>query len=244
MSKYLVTTIKTAALLLAVLLMLTACGGSPKEEPPQVYVIGEDSLPSLNALVTLADDISFTQSTGEDGETITYTYSGLEDSAKTAQEYATALESDYECSIGADETTGGTADFTAVPGQAVAICSATDPAQMLVLTIQWEETSCSVTPSLAQAADLSWSQPEAITLEEATAYVESLPASYLQLSGSMDEYNVIPQEGTVHLDDKPCLCINIYLAATHQFQNSYLLTLPDMEVYLLNRETGEATPLG
>ena len=75
MSKYLVTTIKTAALLLAVLLMLTACGGSPKEEPPQVYVIGEDSLPSLNALVTLADDISFTQSTGEDGETITYTYS-------------------------------------------------------------------------------------------------------------------------------------------------------------------------
>ncbi len=233
---------KAAALLLAVL--LTACGGSQKEEPPQVYVLGEDSLPSLNALVTLEEDVQFEQSASEDGETITYRYSGITDTAQTAQDYTTALETDYECEIGAAEATGGEADFSAMPGQAVAIRTATDPEQVLVLTIQWDETSCSVTPSLAQAADLSWSQPEPITLEEAIAYMKSLSPSYLGLTGSMDEYTVIPQEGIVHLDGTPCLCINIYLAQTHQFQHSYLLTLPDMEVYLLDRETGEASRLG
>lgn len=234
--------LKMAALLAAAL--LTACGGSEKEEPPQVYVVGEDSLPSLNALVTLDEDVQFQQTVGEDGETITYAYSGLTDGAQTAQDYADALEQDEECRIGADEATGGTADFSAASGQAVAVRSATDPEQMLVLTIQWEESSCSVTPTLAQAADLSWTQPEAITLEEAVAYMKGLSPSYLGLSGTTDQYNFIPQEGTALLDDQPCLCINAYLISTHQIEQSYLLTVPDMQVYRLDRQTGQATPLG
>ena len=233
---------KAAALLLAAL--LTACGSSEKQEPPQVYVVGEDSLPSLNALVTLDEGFQFQQSVGEDGETITYVYSGLSDGAGTAQAYTEALETDYECQIGADAQTGGTADFTAASGQAAAIRSATDPAQTFVLSIQWEESSCSVTPSLVQTADLSWPQPDTVTLEEAVAYVKSLSPAYLGLTGSMDDYNVIPQDGIVMLDDRPCLCVNVYLAQTHQIQHSYLLTLPDLQVYLLDRTTGEASPLG
>lgn len=233
---------KAAALLLAAL--LTACGGSEKEEPPQVYATGEDSLPSLNALVTLDEGFQFQQTVGEDGETLTYTYSGLTDGASTAQAYAEALESDYECRIGADVKTGGTADFTAATGQAAALRSAADPEQKYILSIQWEETSCSVTPSLAQASDLSWQDPSPVTLEEAVEHIKSLSPSCLGLTGSMDDYKVIPQDGTVMLDDMPCLCINVYHLQTHQIANSYLLTLPDLQVYLLDRETGQASPLG
>ena len=59
--------IKLAAPLLAALI-LSACGGDAKE-PPQSYVLEENSLPSLNALVALEDGVEFEQTAGEEGGT-------------------------------------------------------------------------------------------------------------------------------------------------------------------------------
>ena len=76
-------------------------------------------------------------------------------------------------------------------------------------------------------------------------YMESLSPAYLGLSGSsMEQYTVIPQDGLVRLDEQACLCVNVYLSETHQFQQSYLLTLPALQVYSLDRTTGHATLLG
>lgn len=83
-----------------------------------------------------------------------------------------------------------------------------------------------------------------ITLEEAIDYMESLSPSFLGLPGeSMEQYIVLCQEGTVYLNNNPCLLLNAYRAEDHKYQHSYLLTVPGLEVYQLDRATGEATAL-
>ncbi len=236
---------KAAAPLLAIILLLAGCGGSGKDTPPQSYALGDSSLPSLNALVTLEDGVQFQQTQDEEAAAPTYVYSQLVSGGQTAQAYAKALEEDYSCLILADQDTGGTPDFSASSGQALAALEQEDSEDVLLLTIQWEDTSCSVTPSQTTKEALPQSQSDAITLEEAVDCLKRLPPSYLGLSGSsMDQYTVLPQEGTVLLDGKSCLCLNVYLTQTHQFQQSYLLTVPDLQVYRLDRATGQASPLG
>lgn len=235
--------VKAAAPLLAAVLLLAGCGGSGKEEPPQDYSLGESSLPALSTLVTLGDDVQFQQTEDKGAGTVTYTYSQLTSGSQTARDYTQALEQDYSCRILADLETGGTPDFSPSSGQALAAQESEDSDDVLLLTIQWEDTSCSVTPS--QTTKDALPQEESITLDEAVDYMKGLSPSYLGLPGSsMDQYTILPQDGTVLLDGKPCLCLNIYFAQTHAFEESYLLTVPDLQVYKLNRETGQADPLG
>ncbi len=83
-----------------------------------------------------------------------------------------------------------------------------------------------------------------ITVEEAVSYMQSLSPSFLGLPGdSMDQYIVLCQEGTVYLNQAPCLLLNAYQKEDHKFESSYLLTVPSLQVYQLDRETGEATAL-
>lgn len=242
------STIKAAAPLLTALL-LSGCGASAAQEPPQDYALGEDSLPSLSSLITLDGDYQFQETTDEEDGQVTYTYSQLSSGSQTAQEYAQALETDCGCLIGADETTGQSEDFSSPSGQALVSLALEDSEELFVLTIQWEESSCSVTPSLAQQDEVPQFQTSApaddsVTLEQAVNHMQSLSPAFLGLSGSsMDEYVILPQDGLVLLDGQPCLCVNIYLAQTHQLEESYLLTLPGMQVYRLDRETGGAHPL-
>ena len=241
-------TVKTAALLCAAALLLSGCGGK-SQQPPETYDLENDSLPALTALVSLNSEFSFDetqQEDGENGESFTYLYSSLDNGGQTAQEYAQALEKDYECTVYPDEETGTSVDFSAPSGQALVArpLEGGEEDDRFLLTIAWDETSCSVTPSVVQQADLPQTQTSSITLEEAVAYFHTVPPSYLGLSGSsMDEYLLFPQEGTVFLEDQPCLCINVYSAQTHQFQQSYLLSVPDLQVFKLDRDSGQATPL-
>lgn len=230
-----------AGLLLAVLL-LCACGGGKKETSPESYDVEGGSLPSLTALVTL-EDAEFESITGEEGA-VTYRYSKLASGGETAQAYTEALESEQECTIAADENTPGAPDFSQESGQVLAGKQLEDSEQILLLTIQWEAESCSVTPSLAQADALPEEEQESMTLKEAVDVLHRSDPSVLGLSGSMDEYLIYPQEGTVYLDGQPCLLLNVYSAADHSFENSYLLTISDRNIYQLDRESGQATMLG
>lgn len=231
---------KAAAPLLAVLL-LTSCGGS-KKEPPAEYTLGEDSLPSLTALVTL-DDVKYEETTGED-DTVTYVYSQLSSGGETVEEYTKALESDYECTIATDSKTSGAPDFTASSGQALAAQQLEDSEQLFLLTIEWEDTSCSITPSLADADAMPKEEPQTITMDQAVKKLEGMTPSALGLTGSsMEEYLIYCQEGTVYLDNQPCLLLNAYAATDHQYRGSFLLTVPAMQIYKLDRATGEASPL-
>lgn len=233
---------KAAAPLLTAALLLSGCGSSAPE-PPQTYDLVENTLPALTEAITLDDGFKFEEMTDEENGSVTYTYSQLSSGGETVQEYTQILESDYDCTVWTDQDTGK-ADFSADSGEAKAAQSLEDSEEVFLLTIQWDETSCSITPSLAQADILPKPAEETMTLDEAVSYFQGLSPSYLGLSGSsMDEYLVYPQDGTARLDDQPCLCVNIYLAQNHQFEGSYLLTISDKQVYALDRETGQATPL-
>lgn len=230
---------KAAAPLLAALL-LTSCGGS--KEPPAEYTLGEDTLPSLTALVTL-DGVKFEETTGED-DTVTYVYSNLSSGGEAVKEYTKALEADNDCTIATDSKTIGAPDFTASSGQALAAQQLEDSEQLFLLTIEWEDTSCSITPSLADEDAMPKEKPQTITMDQAVKKLEGMTPSALGLTGSsMEEYLIYCQEGTVYLDNQPCLLLNAYAATDHQYRGSFLLTVPAMEIYKLDRATGEASLL-
>lgn len=228
--------LSAAALLLSALL-LCSCGGKPT--PPQSYDVEGGTLPSLTELVTL-EDVQFETSAGEEGEE-TYVYSKLSSGGESVKSYTEALESEYECTIATDKDTPGAPDFSAESGQALVGKPLEDSEQILLLTIEWEETSCSITPSLADADALPKQEDQSITLEEAVELLQRSSPDFLGLPGSsMDEYLIYPQEGTVYLDEHLGLLLNVYSAADHRFQGSYILTVPNMDIYLLDRETGQA----
>lgn len=232
------------AALMAAVLLLSGCGDKTKTEPPQNYALGDSSLPSLNALVDLGTEYQFTLNRDEDSGEEEYVYTGLTDAGACAQEYTQTLESEWECRIGSSETDANPPDFFAEEGQALAVLDTEDPDSLFLVTIRWEASSCTVVPSLGASADLSWSQEEPITLKEAVEYMEGLTPSQLGLPGSsMKDYEVFAQEGTAFLNDEPCLCMNVYRTSDHQLAQSYLLTVPGLQVYRLDRQTGEAYPL-
>lgn len=230
--------------LLAGALALAGCSSSP--EPPADYTLDQSSLPAVNELVDLGEEFQFNQSTDEDGA-LSYAYSGLSSGMQTARDYTQALEDSWTCRIMADTQTGADAEFTSTAGQAVAVCETSDPQQEFVLTIQWTENSCTVSPALMQTSDVAAPAPDttSVTLEQAVDALKAQSPQQLGLSGeSMEDYLIFAQDGTAMLDDQPCVCVNVYLAQTHKFEQSYLLTLPDLTIYRLDRASGQAEAVG
>lgn len=227
--------------LLTALLLLAGCGGGDGGAAlPESYTVGEESSPALNTLVTLNSDAQFQQTQDEESDSVTYLYSQLTSGSETAQTYTQALETDCGYTIEPDEK-GGSVDFSASSGQVLAVHETEDPEEVLLLTIQWEETSCSVTPSLTPAAELP--QPESVTLKQAVEHLQSVPPEQLGLPGKAEDYLFVPQDGTVLLDDQPCYCVNVYQRQPYQYRDSFLLTLPDLQIYQLDRDSGQATPV-
>lgn len=231
------------ALLLAGTLALTSC--SSPANPPLEYTVGQSSLPSINELVDLGENFQFAQSTEKNGISC-YTYSSLSSGLQAAQNYAQALKDSWTCRVMSDIHTGADADFSSPTGQVVAVCKTSDPQQAFVLTIEWAETTCTVSPSLMQtsAITLTESTVSSVTLEEAVETLKSKTPQQLGLTGeSMAEYLMFAQDGIVMLDNHACICVNVYLAETHRFQQSYLLTVPDLTIYQLDRTDGHAYAL-
>ena len=232
------------AALVAAALLLAGCGGKADARPPENYTLDGSSLPSLNSVVELDPDVQFSrEQDGEDGAE-SYVYSGLSQAGQDTQKYLETLEKDWDCRVGCSLTDGSAPDFSAEEGQAVAVQETDDPDTLFVLRCQWKEDSCTVIPEQTAASELDWPETDSVTLKQAVEYLQGMSPAQLGLTGSsMQEYTVFAQEGTVYLDDTPCLCLNVYRAKDHQFAQSYLLTLPGMELYQLDRQTGEAFPL-
>ena len=230
-------------MLLAGAIALAGCSSAP--EPPVDYTAGESSLPAINELVELEETFAFDETTNDDG-TVVYSYSELPSGMQTAQAYAEALKESWNCRILSDLETGSDASFSLASGQAVAVCETDGGEEDMVLTIQWGQNFCSVTPSLMDSSEVPapTPSPTTVTLEEAVDELMSFSPQQLGLSGeSMEEYLAFAQDGTVLLDNTPCICVNVYLAQTHRFEETYLLTLPNLSVFRLDRASGQAVAL-
>ena len=235
-----------AALLAAASLLMTAgCGKG--QSPPGSYAAGEISLPSLNQSLGLGDDVHFKMVSNEDDST-SYQYSDLDSGAEAVRLYAQDLTDNYQCAF-LDQDGGRlssqdlSAEFSADSGTVIAAKEAEDESGLFRLSITWEKTSCTVTPSFTVGETLPAEEPEIMTMEEAVTYLRSMPSQYLGLEEEMSAYDIFPEDGVALLDGQACLCLNVYLSETSQYQATYLIVGPQNQIYRLDRETGEATPL-
>ena len=225
-------------LLSGVVCVLSGCGGGSKL--PEAYSAGEDSLPSLTALVTLDPAPECTAQTQEDNTS--YQYTQLEDPAQAVADYQAALETDYECVALSPEGTRLPEDSElSSEGELILARESASGSGLFELSLSWDETSCTVTPSLDEEASLPEESPS-MSIDEVENYFRTLSPTSLGLSGTdMSDYNIICENGLVLLDGAPCLCINIYKDDT--FQGSYLFSTDTRKVYQLQRSTGTAHPI-
>ena len=82
-------------------------------------------------------------------------------------------------------------------------------------------------------------------MEEAVALIKRTPLSVLGLSGnSIDEYIILPPGGGPYFwRISLAFLLTFIRLKNHQFEQSYLLAVPSMQIYRLDRESGEAVAL-
>lgn len=119
--------------------------------------------------------------------------------------------------------------------------------------ITWSPGECVVTadeevgkvtspPASAQRPNQS------ISLWDAQDRLEAMDPAQLGLTGaSMDEYEVIPMDGTQLVDGKPCVCMYVYSsnnsANSNMYMGSYLMSLDGEHLYRLDPNTNEVIEL-
>lgn len=234
--------IKAAAFLLMLPLVLAGCGA---KEPPENYTVGEsgeDTVPSLNVLVP-TEEVQWSTEEGEDGTT-SYQYTDLTSGAETAQTYTKALEDVYDFTALSQDGKEflEEPDFSADSGDILLAKESQSGSGLFQVALSWGETSCTVTPSYDQEAQLPSEESSAMTLDEAAEYLKSFSPATLGLEGAdMSGYDVLPEEGVAMLDQMPCICLNVYKKEDHQYCATYLIAEPNRQVYRLDRNTGIAS---
>lgn len=226
----------------AVSLLLSGCG--KKASPPDSYTINEDTLPSLSASVTLDETMQFSEEKGEDGET-SYVYGELASGGETAKEYAKALEEGSSCKLLTADAAGYADDsaFSEESGEVLVATESQSGTGLFQLDLQWDATSCTVTPAYAEDGKMP-EDTSAMTLDEAVEYLQSMSPAALGLSGKdMSGYQIFPEDGLAMLDGQPCISMNVYSLATHQYEGTYLIAGESNQVYRLDRSTGEAVSI-
>lgn len=118
--------------------------------------------------------------------------------------------------------------------------------RLLLLDISWDENSCEIVTR--EAEGVISPPPEPMTMHEAQKYLESLPPEKLGLEGeSMDRYDVFSFDGTILVDNRACVRMNVYsidnVEQSNEFMGCYLMSLDGRHLYRLNTSTNEITEL-
>ena len=224
--------------IVALLLMLTACGGSGAESPVNYDYDTGDSLPSLSAAVALPEEMSFSEEEDKESGTVTYCYADLTDTGEYVSKYVDILESMYTCSVidaqGVLQTEQSVSGDT---GDIYVGAEAPGGGGVLQLHIVWDEASCSISPALLADQKITEPEPEpssssSLTLDEAIQFFQELSPATLGLDGSsMAAYEIYPDEGLVMVDNQPCIPVKVYGGAERRFAGSYLLSLDGSRLY-------------
>lgn len=245
--------------LAALLCVLPGCGkeeeGDVASNLPTEYTVGESTVLALST----GDEVNL-----EERRVVSYTYDGLIDAGTTVAGYVsqvTAKEEGAGFSV-VDEELVRTdkPDFTTVEGEVLlakdiemeeeeepAEGEEAEPVQprVICLHITWKEGSCTVETEERNGKVTSppppATQPSAPAMStlDALDFFKQIPPSELGLSGTtMEKYNIYVQEGTVVVDKRPCIQLNVYSIdndeQTNEFAGSYLMTADGLYLYRLD----------
>lgn len=256
--------IGAAALLVALLCLLPGCGkgdGEKAVELPEEYSFEGTA---ITALATEDEGVQFAQA-----KTVTYFYNGLSEPGKTASSYTSQLTSDGYTVVDEELVKTDRPDFSTAEGT-LSLAKAMELAEdeekdeeeepeeqepkVILIVLSWSEDVCSVTID-EKAGEITYPPPPetpspviTISLAEALDYVRGLQPSVLGLGGdSMESYQIYAQEGTVLVEGRACLRLNVYStdnpAHTNEFMGSFLMTGDGRHLYRSDAVAGTVEEL-
>lgn len=123
--------------------------------------------------------------------------------------------------------------------------NAPEEGKAMCLLLEWTEELCTVTMDLVDGRvknppePVSPAGPMGMSADEMMDYLGSLPPSVLGLEGStMEDYDLLMQDGSVLIDENPCVRINAYRTdsqtGTYEIGGNYFLSLDGAHLYRLD----------
>ena len=259
--------IRAAALLAAFLFLLPGCGKGKEDGEEAVKLPEEYSFEgtAISALATEEEGVQFSQA-----KTVTYFYNGLSEPGKTASSYTSQLTSDGYTVVDEELVKTDRPDFSTAEGT-LSLAKAVEPEEdeegeegeenqeeqepkVILIVLTWSEDMCSVIID-EKAGEITYPPPPEsstpaanISLAEALDYIRGLQPSVLGLGGdSMESYQIYAQEGTVLVEGRSCLRLNVYStdnpAHTNEFMGSFLMTGDGRHLYRSDAVAGTVEEL-
>lgn len=225
-------------------LVLSACGGKNAAMPETYQVTKDETLPAFGKTLPeeSQDSLSYTpleEGKGDEGVTA-YQYTGLTNGGVAVESYVSDLTANYDCQIIDEENTvTQPPDYTQEEGSVIVGKDSQDESGLCILTLNWNGVSCTVERTFQKGESIQ--KPQNLSLTDAADTVKG----YLQGQGyAAEDYVVWAEEGLVRLDNIPCILVKVYTADEHAIQDTYLVAAQGGEIYLLDRDTRTATPVG
>lgn len=229
---------KIAAVVAGTLLAsLAGCGGGEEDAvAPETYTIGGETITALAAY----EGVTVTQSSEEDSTEIVYVYEGIQAPGAAVESYAAQMTGEEGGFSFVDENDlrEDAPDYNASEGDIYLARPAAEEGTLLSIELEWAAETCTVT---TESREGTIQEAEGMTYFEALDYFNSLSPASLGLEGaSMKQYGVYAPEGTVLVDERPCLRLNVYSTenpeGTNELVGMYLMTGDGRHVYRLEGE--------
>lgn len=224
------------AVLLTVLLLLSACGGEAVAEGPHYTVAGED----FPALPTEEEPELQIYGTGD---AVTRTYTQFPEPKQVVSDYVALMTGEYGFQVVSDALIPQSAPSEYLEEGEIYLGRGTEePGHTVLFELVWSPESCIVVSSLIPA-DIPENAVDVIGVEESLTYMEGLAPAQLGLEGdSMDEYQIYAQDGVVLVNGLRCMQLEVYSQGGEHGGNalagSYLMSFGG-QLYRLDRATNE-----
>ena len=255
----------------AVLFVLPRFGinllGDSSEEPPleeplpkkgvQEYVVGEDSVPSLDTILEEGDGqlIALRSPGKKKGDSsagvddrFTYIYE-LNSFAGIMNRYKDLLTSSEQGFVITDETylvLEEVPEILDAEGVLIFVRNAVEEGHLFQLVIGWSEASANLAvrvsapegkisyPKKEEAAKPNVSEPSSVSMQ--MEQLREMNPAYLGLPGtSMDDYTIFPVDGFVKVNEQDCRRFNVYAKDNPgSIAGTYFLSVDQQHIYVLN----------
>lgn len=226
-------------------------------ETPLMYAMGESevhALPVWGESTVYLEEQEVPAAAGEDGEkppeptAVTYRYEDLSSPGTLASVYVTLLTAEDVGFSQVDEELiriKEPEELAVEAGSVHLAKNAPESGMALSIRMDWTEELCTVTADLVEGRVKNPPEPAApaglmsLSEDEMLDFMESLSPSVLGLEGtSMDSYDLLVQEGSVLIDNNPCVRINVYQidsrTGTNTIGGNYFLSLDGSHLYRLD----------
>lgn len=235
-------------------------------ELPLMYTLGETevhALPVWGESTVYLEEQEAPVGTGEDGEelpeptAVTYRYEDLSSPGTLANIYVTLLTAEDVGFSQVDEELiriKEPEELAVESGFVHLAKNAPESGKALSIQMDWTEELCTVTADLIDGRvtnppePVSPAGPMSMSEDEMLDYMESLNPAVLGLEGtSMDDYDLLVQEGSVLIDGSPCVRINAYRmdsrTGTYVIGGNYFLSLDGSHLYRLDVASNSVSEL-